>query len=62
MNVETRIKKNIFFSNLKRITSPANEFLLHKCRNKNIYIFSNMKKLQVQLTSFYYINVDKIGK
>jgi len=42
----------IFFSNLKRITSPANELLLHKYRNKNIYIFSYLKKLQVQLTSF----------
>ena len=33
INVETKI--NIFFSNLKKCTNPANEFLLHECRNKN---------------------------
>ena len=41
INVET--KKLIFFSNLKKCTSLANDFLLHKCRNKNIF-FSNLKK------------------
>ena len=29
------MKKIIFFLNLKKFTSPANEFLLHKYRNKN---------------------------
>ena len=38
-----------FFSNLKKFTSPANEFLLHKCRNKRKmkkwFFFSNPKKI-----------------
>ena len=48
----------IFFLNLKKITSPANEFLLHKCRNKNKinnFFFQNWKNVQVQLMSLYYI-------
>ena len=45
----------------KKITSSANEFLLHKCRNKNLYIFSNLKKMHKSfLMSFYYNR--KIGK
>ena len=35
INVETKIKKYFFFSELKKCTSPANEFLLHKYRNNN---------------------------
>ena len=47
INVETKGKLNFFFSNPKKCTSPANEFLLHKCRNKNEKknsLFSNLKK------------------
>ena len=37
MNLETigKFKNELFFSNLKKCTNPAYEFLLHKCRNKN---------------------------
>ena len=54
-----------FFSKREKFTSPANEFLLHKCRNKNRKrnYFSKLKKfLQVQLMNFYYIKVETIGK
>ena len=34
MNVETiNKKKYIFFKLKKKCTSPANEFIVHKCRN-----------------------------
>ena len=33
MNVETINKKYIFFNKFEKNTSPANEFLLHKCIN-----------------------------
>ena len=44
----------IFFSNLKKYTSPANEFLLHKCRNKNkkIIFFSKLKKITSPANEF----------
>ena len=52
----------IFFSNLKKFTSPANKFLLHKCSNnrntKKYIFFKTGKKLQVQQMSFCYINVE----
>ena len=35
INVETIKNKYIYFFKSGKITSPANEFLLHKCRNKN---------------------------
>ena len=65
INIET-IGKLIFFffSKQEKFTSPANEFLLHKCRNKNRKrnYFSKLKKfLQVQLMNFYYI-LETIGK
>ena len=36
----------VIFTNLKKFTSQANEFLSHKCRNKNkkMIFFSNLKK------------------
>ena len=40
INVETKMEKYIFFSNVKKFTSPANEFLLQKCRKNR-----NMKKM-----------------
>ena len=42
-------KMNFFFQNRKKFTSPANEFLLHKCRNnrKINSFFQIRKKLQV---------------
>ena len=42
-NVEAigKLKKCIFFLNLKKITSPAYEFLLHKCKNNR-----DMQKLK----------------
>ena len=46
MNAETRIKKmnfSLFPSNPRKFTSPANEPLLHKCRNKNDFFFSKIK-------------------
>ena len=56
------MKKWIFFFNLKIFTRPANEFLLHKCRNKknkiNDFFFQIWKNLQVQLMNFCYINVE----
>ena len=61
--INNRKMKNVFFfSNLKKFTSPANEFLLHKCRNKRYIFFLNLKKLQVQLMSFCYMNVETINK
>ena len=41
-------------------TSPANEFLLQKCRNEFIYyyFFQIWNKLKVQLMSICYINVE----
>ena len=45
INVEAIGKsKNVFFflSNLKKCNSPANEFLLHKCRN-NRYMQKSKK-------------------
>ena len=91
INVETKMKTEFFFSNLKKFTSRANEFLLHKCRNKNKkwfffnpknftspankillrkcrnikkrknnFYFQIWKNLQVQLMSFYYINIETI--
>ena len=51
INVETKNKKKyIFFSNLKKFTSLANEFLLHRYSKKNV---------QVQLMSFCYIGTAK---
>ena len=49
-----KIKINFFFTNLKKCTSPANEFLLHKCRNKNknIYFFSKLKKITSPANEF----------
>ena len=54
MNVETRIKKTIFLFKSEKNTSPANEFLLHKCRHKNkkIYIFSKLKKITSPANEF----------
>ena len=57
MNIEITEKlKNVnFFQILKNITSPAYEFLLHKCRNKNekmIFFFKSEKKLQIHLNEF----------
>ena len=48
----------------KKYTSPSNEFLLHKCRNNRntIFFFKTGKNVQVQLMSFYYINIETIGK
>ena len=49
INVETigKWKKYIFVSNLKIFTRPANEFLLHECRNnmKMNFFFSYLKIL-----------------
>ena len=47
-------KKSFFFSNLKKISSPANEFLLHKCRNKNkkYFFFSKLKKITSPANEF----------
>ena len=60
INPETKIKTmNFSLSNLKKSTSPANEFPLHKCRTKTkilIFPLQNRKNLQVQLVSFHYIN------
>ena len=62
INIETIF----FFSNLKKCTSPANEFLLHKCRNKKKMIFfSNLKKFTSPAKEFLlhrYINNEKIFK
>ena len=46
-----KLKKLIFFSNLKKCTSPANEFRLQKCKKKKI-IFSNMKKFTSPASEF----------
>ena len=48
----------IFFLNLKKFTSPANEFLLHKRRNKNgkiIFFFKSEKMHKSFLMTFCYI-------
>ena len=49
------MKNYIFFSNLKKFTSPAKEFLIHKFRNMHGFFFSNLK---VQLMSFCCKNVE----
>ena len=45
----------IFFSNLKKCLSPAYEFLLHECRNKNKkmnFSFSNLEKITSPANEF----------
>ena len=39
INVETEKLKNVFFFESEKNKSPANEFLLHKCRNENDFFF-----------------------
>ena len=39
INVENKNEKMISFSNLKKCTSPANEFLSHECRNNKYFFF-----------------------
>ena len=54
--IETIGKRKIdFFLNLKKCTSPANEFLLHKHRNKNEninFILSKLKKFKCPANEF----------
>ena len=52
LNVETKMKKWIFFSNLKKYTSPANELMFHECRKKN------WENVRVKPMRFYYINAE----
>ena len=53
------------FSNLKKFTSPANEFLIHKCRN-NRKMQKSKKKIGKIYTSpaneFLLHTVEAIGK
>ena len=66
INVETKMKKWFFFSNLKKFTSPANEFLLHECRNKNkqkwIFSFSNLKNFTSPANEFLLHNAETNNK
>ena len=55
MNAETRIKINDFSFKSEKITGPANEFLLHECRNKNrktIFPFKTEKKITSPANEF----------
>ena len=55
INIETKMKKGIIFSNLKKFTSAADEFLLYKYRNKNEkinFFFSNLKKFTNPVNEF----------
>ena len=50
------MKKLIFFFKSEKFTSPANEFLLHKCRNnrkiKKMIFFSNLKNVTSPASEF----------
>ena len=50
------MKKLIFFFKSEKFTSPANEFLLHKCRNnekiKKMIFFSNLKNVTSPANEF----------
>ena len=50
----------IFFSKQEKFTSPANEFLLHKCRNKNRKknYFSKLKKFTSPANEFLLNNIN----
>ena len=62
INAETKTKEKKFSSSkLKKLTSSANEFPLHECRNKKCNFsfppsFQIRKNPQVQSTSFRYTN------
>ena len=68
INAEIKTNKNEFFpfqirKRKNKSTSPANEFLLHKCRTKMIFFFSfpssNLKKITNKLASFSYKGIGK---
>ena len=61
INIETIGKLiNIYFFQIwKKCTSPANEFLLHECRNKNkkMIFFSNPKNVKIYSWKIHTTNI-----